>query len=305
MELRHLRYFIAVAEELHFARAAQRLHIEQSPLSRAIKDLESDLNARLLERTTRHTRMTHAGHVLLGDARRIMNAVARARDNVRAAVEGRKAQLAVALADGVMQPRLATLLARCRAEEPDISIRLVETSFDEQLSGLRDEVFDVGFAQCRDQSGLFEAEAVWNDPIMVALPARHPLLAFKHIALADALRYPLVLLQRDSCPASQQQIDWMLHSVGAPPVVADRAATLELMMTLISAGYGLGFLSAAHMAAWQYPDVVIRPLAGPARVLTTYVLYPKVQPSAIRDRFIERAKQLHAVSLALALPPNG
>ncbi len=99
MELRHLRYFLAVAEELHFARAAERLHIEQSPLSRAIKELEEELGVVLFARTTRSTRLTHAGTLLLEHVRRVFTALEQARDSVKAAANGFYGQLRVALSE--------------------------------------------------------------------------------------------------------------------------------------------------------------------------------------------------------------
>ena len=122
--MRHLRYFIAVAEELHFARAAERLHIEQSPLSRAIKDLEYDLDVQLLERTTRSTRLTWAGQVFLDEAKRVLSAMDQAKASAKAAATGYRGTLRIALSDGIDPVRLAALLAQCREEEPDVEIRL-------------------------------------------------------------------------------------------------------------------------------------------------------------------------------------
>ena len=116
MELRHLRYFLAVAEELRFARAAEKLHIEQSPLSRAIKELEEELGVALFVRTTRSTRLTHAGTLFLEHVRRVLAALEQARDSVKAAANGFHGQLRVALSDGITPSRLPTLLALCRQE---------------------------------------------------------------------------------------------------------------------------------------------------------------------------------------------
>ncbi len=147
MELRHLRCFVAVAEELHFARAAERLHIEQSPLSRAIKELEYDLRVQLFERTTRSTRLTWAGKVFLEDVRRVFAAIDQAKANLKAAASGYHGTLRIALSDGIAPSRLAALLALCRAEEPEVEIRLFQTPFAQQLKGLRDDLYDAGFAQ--------------------------------------------------------------------------------------------------------------------------------------------------------------
>jgi DNA-binding transcriptional LysR family regulator len=147
MELRHLRYFIAVAEELHFARAAERLHIEQSPLSRAIKDLEHDLDVQLFERTTRSTRLTWAGQVFLDEAKRVLSAVNQAKTSAKAAATGYRGTLRIALSDSIDPLRLAALLAQCREEEPDVEIRLFEVPLAEQTKGLRGGLYDAGITQ--------------------------------------------------------------------------------------------------------------------------------------------------------------
>ena len=143
MELRHLRCFIAVAEELHFARAAERLHIEQSPLSRAIKELEEELGVSLFARTARSTRLTRAGTLFLEHVPRVFAALEQARDSVRAAASGFHGQLRIALSDGITPSRLPALLAQCRLHEPEVDIRLFEVPLSQQIKGLVDDLYDV------------------------------------------------------------------------------------------------------------------------------------------------------------------
>jgi len=181
MELRHLRCFLAVAEELHFARATEKLHIEQSPLSRAIKDLEDELGAQLFVRTTRNTRLTRAGKLFLEHVRRIFTALQQARDSVKAAANGFDGQLRVALSDGITPSRLPTLLALCRKEEPEVEIRFSEVPLSQQLKGLHDDLYDVGFAQSDEVGDGIAAVPVWRDTLMVAVPARHPILTHKNV----------------------------------------------------------------------------------------------------------------------------
>lgn len=296
MELRHIRYFVAVAEELHFARAAGRLHIEQSPLSRAIKDLEYDLGAQLLERTTRHTSLTWAGEVFLDEARRILASVNRAKAAVKSAAMGYRGHLRIALSDGIAQPRLATLLARCRVEDPEVEIRIIVVPISQQLKYLRNNLLDAGFALTSEVGDGLTADPVWTDPVVVAVPARHPLLAHKSIALEDALQYPLILCHPEVCSGFYQQVEAFLRAVDIRPIVADQVASLEVVLTLVGAGYGIGFAMESQMGNFQRPDVVVRPLAGPAPVMTTYLLRTETEPSAPLTRFIDR----------LGLPdPNG
>ena len=150
MELRHLRCFIAVAEELHFARAAERLHIDQSPLSRTIKELEEELGARLFVRTTRSTQLTRAGRLLLEHVPRIFTALEQARDSVRSASNGYHGQLRIALSDGITPSRLPALLAQCREEDPEVEVRLFEVPLAQQIKGLHDDLYDAGFSMADD-----------------------------------------------------------------------------------------------------------------------------------------------------------
>lgn len=294
MELRHLRYFIAVAEELHFARAAERLHIEQSPLSRAIKDLEHDLDVQLLERTTRSTRLTWAGQVFLDEAKRVLSAVDQAKASTKAAATGYRGTLRIALSDGIDPVRLAALLAQCREEEPDVEIRLFEVSLAQQLKGLRDDLYDAGFSQAVDVGEDIVVQPVWSDPLVIAVPARHPLLARKRIALEELIRYPLVLCHPEICEGCYRQIERILRTVDVEPVVAEHAATFDLMMTLVAAGYGLSFASESHMMVCRHPEVVARPLAGRAHLLTTYLLRPNTESSEPLSRFVGRLLEVTA-----------
>ncbi|MFA6232297.1 MAG: LysR substrate-binding domain-containing protein [Rhodanobacter sp.] len=289
MDIRHLRYFVAVAEELHFARAAERLHIEQSPLSRAIKDLEYDLDVQLLKRTTRSTELTWAGQAFLDQARRVLSMVAHAKTIAKSAAQGYHGHLRIAVSDGLAQPHLSSLLARCREEEPDVEIRLFEMPFAQQLSGLRHDLLDAGFALASDVGAHLVAKPVWTDPVAVVVPARHPLVAHKRIPLAEALKYPLVMCHPEAGSGCHRQIEAMLRSHPVDPTIADYATSLELMLTLVGAGYGIGFAIASQVALFQRDDVVVRPVAGRAPMLITYLIYADREPSEPLRQFIARA----------------
>jgi DNA-binding transcriptional LysR family regulator len=289
MELRHLRYFLAVAEELHFARAAERLHIEQSPLSRAIKDLESDLGVQLFERTTRSTHLTWAGQVFLTETRRVLTTLEQAVSTTKAAATGYRGTLRIALSDGVAQPWFAALLAQSREEEPDVEIRLFEVALADQIKGLRSNLYDAGFALASEPVEGITVQAVWADPLVIAVPARHPLLAHKRIPLAELIRYPLVLCHPEQCEGFYRQIERILRTAPSGIIVAEHASTFDLMMTLVAAGYGLGFAKESHLAFCRHPEIVSRPLAGKPQVLTTYLLRPTAEPSEPLSRFVTRA----------------
>lgn len=292
MELRHLRCFLAVAEELHFARAAERLHMEQSPLSRAIKELEEDLGMQLFFRTSRSTRLTLAGRLLVESAPRVFTALEQARESVKAAANGFHGQLRIALSDGVTPSRLPALLARCREDDPETEIRLFEVPLAQQIKGLHDGLYDAGFSMADEVGDGIIVEPAWEDELMVAVPARHPLLAHKRIPLEKVLCHPLVLGDPAVCEGHARQIDRVLRRQDREPLIVQHVATFDVMMTLVSAGLALGLAGAAHIASSREPGVVGRSLAGRPPMLTTYLLRRDAEPSQALARFIERLEFL-------------
>lgn len=294
MELRHLRCFLAVAEELHFTRAAERLHIEQSPLSRAIRELEEDLGAKLFLRTTRSTQLTRAGQLFLEHVARIFAAIDQARECVRAVANGFHGQLRVVLSDCSARSQLPTLLAQWRQEEPEIEIRLFEAPLSQQIKGLQDDLYDVGFSLTDEVGDGIVARPLWREPLVVALPTRHPLLAYKRIPLEVLAEYPLVLCDPQACEGHARLVDRLLWRLEQKPTLIERVSSFDLMMALVSAGLALALTGASHVVASNDSGVTARPLAGPTPMATTYVLYPQGEPSQALARFIELAEALES-----------
>lgn len=288
MELRHLRCFIAVAEELHFARAAERLHIDQSPLSRTIKELEEELGARLFVRTTRSTQLTRAGRLLVEHVPRVFAALEQARDSVKSATNGYHGQLRIALSDGATPSRLPALLAQCREEDPEVEIRLFEVPLAQQIKGLHDDLYDAGFSMADDVGDGIVVTPAWEDELMAAVPARHPVLAYKQVPLEEVLHYPLVLGDPAVCEGHARQVDRILRRHEQEPLIVQHVATFDLMMTLVSAGLALGLAGAAHIASSRESGVVARPLAGKPPMLTTYLLRRDAELPEMLTRFIGR-----------------
>lgn len=290
MELRLLRYFLAVAEELHLSRAAERLGIEQSPVSRAMRDLERLLDVQLFDRRSRQTKLTWAGQVLLVECRRVLATVEQAIKATKAAAQGYQGTLRIAICDSLAQPHIATLLARSREDEPELEIRVVEMPFSQQLKGLHNDLLDIGFALSDAVNGGLIAEAVWTDPLSVIVPARHPLLAHGHVKLDDALKFPVVLCHPEADSGCHQQIRAVLEAAAVAPNVVDHATSLGVMVTLVGAGYGIGFAIASQVQTLQRPDIAIRPLAGVPSTLSTYLLRRQGESSEAVKRFIRRVR---------------
>ncbi|HBN9689351.1 MULTISPECIES: LysR substrate-binding domain-containing protein [Pseudomonas] len=297
MELRHLRCFLAVAEELHFARAAERLHIEQSPLSRAIKELEEELGTQLFVRTTRSTRLSHAGRLFLEHVPRVFTALQQARDSVSAAANGFRGQLRMALSDGISPSRFSSFLALFRQEEPDVEIRLSEVLLSQQIKGLLDDLYDAGFAQSDEVGDGIVATPAWSEPLMVAVPARHPILSYKRIPVEELLRYPLVLCDPQVCEGHARQVERFLCQTGSEPLVVEQVASSDLMMALVAAGFALGLAAESSLAACREPGVIGRPLAGVRPLLTTYLLHPTRELPVTLSRIIERVRDIDSVEV--------
>lgn len=292
MDIRHLRCFLVLAEELHFGRAAERLHMEQSPLSRTIKELEDRLGVRLFNRDRRGTCLTRAGEAFLLDVRRVFTVLEQAKASARAAAAGHCGLLRIALSDGATQPRLAALLALCREEEPSVEIRLTEVPLVEQLRGLRDGTFDAGFARADDVGEDIDVYPLWREPLVTAIPSRHPLLAHRLIPLEELLRYPLVLCHPEVCEGYCRQVDRVLRAGEGEPNIVERVASLEMMLTLVAAGYGVGFAPAERIAVCRHPEVVVRSLALDEAEITTYLLAKSDGDASERlGAFIARAKR--------------
>ena len=259
MELRHLRCFVVLAEELHFTRAAERLHIEQPPLSRAIKELEDELGVVLFDRNRRGTVLTAAGAVFLQDVRRLFTVLEQARENAKAVASGLRGSLRIAVSDGAIDPRLSAFLARCRAEEPEIEIRLSEVPLAEQVRGLRSGDFMIGFAHTADVGDGIAAEAIWHDPLVIAV-ASSALIA--HLQGGATSRTP----RPSTCPVRPAGMRGLLPRTQAAAQhvehklnVVEEVSSLDMMLTLVGAGYGIGFMTATKIPISQRPDVVIRP----------------------------------------------
>ena len=291
MELRHLRCFIVLAEELHFTRAAERLHIEQPPLSRAIKELEDELGVVLFDRNRRGTVLTAAGAAFLQDIRRLFTVLEQARENAKAVASGLRGSLRIAVSDGAIDPRLSAFLVRCRAEEPEIEIRLSEVPLAEQLRGLRSGDFTIGFAHTAEVGDDIVAEPIWRDQLVIAVPARHALLVHKKVPLHELRGHPLVLCDPHACEGYCRELGRLLQVLEHKLNIVEEVSSLDMMLTLVGAGYGVGFMTATKIPVCQWPDVVIRPLAMDSAVITTYLLRPESNSlSASLERFIARLR---------------
>jgi LysR family transcriptional regulator, benzoate and cis,cis-muconate-responsive activator of ben and cat genes len=243
MELRHLRYFVAVAEDENMGRAAARLRVAQSALSRQLRDLERELGVQLFERLSRGIRLTEPGHVFLDHARRTLAAADDGARAARAAAEGEVGRLRVAPPDfGVRAAFVATALAMLRERRPRVAVELVAAPWTEHVEQLRERRIDVGFGIAgspADYPPDVHAERVADEPLAWAmLPARHPLAARPSLTLAELSQVPMVLSQRAKIAALYDRITGALRRAGHEPRVVSAPDTFAAVAQLVAAGAG-------------------------------------------------------------------
>lgn len=269
MDVRHLRYFLALAEELHFGRAAARAHIEQSPLSRTITQLEDELGVVLVNRSRQGNTLTPAGQALRDHAEQILTSIERAR-RIVTGIGGLPPLLTIGLADGLVQPRLSMLFQRWRQVEPLAPLHIRELPAFEQHEALQTERVDIGLTFGMGQASGMVVEPIWSDPVVVAVPRTHPLASAASLTLDQVTAHTLVLCHPRAKPGLRAQIDALLQ--GRQPTLAEPADTPAGMIAKVGAGCGLGFLDANHGATLQREDVVIVPLAEPQAQLTVFAV---------------------------------
>jgi len=193
------------------------------------------------------------------------------------------------------QPRIATLLARSREEEPELGIRVVEMSFRQQLTALHNDLLDIGFAQSDAVGERLMAEPAWADPLVMILPARHPLLAHAQVKLGEALKYPLVLWHPEADSGCHDQMKTVLDGAAVPLRGVDYVTNLGVMLTLVASGCGIGYAVASQMQKVNRRDIATRPLVGDPPLLATYLLRRQSEPSEPLKRFVERVKAVNTI----------
>jgi len=264
MEIRHLRYFVAVAEELHFGRAAQRLHIQQPPLSRQIQDLESELGFPLFERSRRRVELTPAGTALLGRARQVFDALEVAIHDARSASEGESGRLVVGYPSSLAYSGLTELLRAFRTRFPSVEISLRELPPADQVDGLKGGSLDVGFVRSSPDDPTLAAELVRREALMVVLPDDHRLAKQRSIPLKALAQEPFVLFPRARGPAFFDQLMALCGRAGFTPRIVQEAAQLDIV-SLVAAGFGISIMPSS-MRNFRRPGLAFRAIVGAPQV---------------------------------------
>jgi DNA-binding transcriptional LysR family regulator len=271
MELRHLRYFVVLAEELHFSRAAQRLGISQPPLSQQIRALELSLNARLFERTNRRVELTEAGRALLVEARATLDQAERAANIVGQAQRGEIGELKVGFAPSapLIAPFTTTILA-FRKASPGVRLVLNEQVTTEQIDALLERRLHVGFIRSPSVPDLPDAIAaieLYREPLSVFMRADHPLARHRAVPLKALAAEPFVFFPRSHGTSLYDQVLALCRKAGFIPRIDQEARGNATILGLVAVGLGVSILPAS-LRGIAVADVACRDLS-PAGVPTS------------------------------------
>ncbi|MGY0486834.1 LysR substrate-binding domain-containing protein [Streptomyces sp. WG-D5] len=261
MELKHLTGFVAVAEELHFGRAAERLHVAQSPLSQQIKLLERDLGVKLFERTTRSVRLTPAGQALVEPARKLLADASVVRRTVRAAHLGEVGRVSVGFAGASSYAVLPLLTRAVTSQLPGIELVLEgQTYSGEALRRITDGTLDIGFVALPVRRGI-TARVVRMERLVLAVPDSHPLADRAEVPVRALADEPIVTFPLSRESAVRDAIVQACHDAGFAPRIAQEAPDSYNMLALVGAGVGVAVVvESARNISLEH--VVFRPLAG-------------------------------------------
>ncbi|WP_088889197.1 LysR family transcriptional regulator [Leptolyngbya ohadii] len=262
MELRHLRYFVAVAEELHFNRAAERLHIAQPPLSQQIKQLEAELGVELFyRRTKRQVQLTEAGQVFLQATYRILAQVEQATSDTQRAGRGEVGTLAVGFTSTVVYDILPAILSQYREQFPNVHLVLQELTTTQQEEALQNHQIEVGFCHPPLKDNRLKLESILQESLVVALPETHPLVQETTISICSLANESFVLFPRHLGPGLYDQIVSFCQQANFSPKVVQEAVQLQTIIGLVSANMGVALVPAS-LQNLQRAGVVYKPLAG-------------------------------------------
>ena len=284
MELRHLRYFVAVAETCHFGRAAERLHMAQPALSQAIRQLESQLGATLFTRTTRQVALTPAGEYLLEEARRILDAVETSTSGVQRIADGRRGMARIGFTGTAVFSQLPAIARALERELPEVALEVHADQLTPQLcDGLRAGDLDLAVLRPPATGEGIVVQTLEVDPLVLALPAGHRLVDEPEIAMADLRSEPFVLYaSKDS--AVNEAVLRVCREAGFAPRREHVAPGTAVLLALVAAGLGIGLVPASARSI-PLDGLVIRDVVDAGSV--ELALAWRERPPALVESIVE------------------
>ena len=287
MKLRHLQSFVAVAEELHFGRAAERLHMAQPPLSEQIRQLEAELGVTLLHRTTRRVELAPAGEVLLARAREILASVDRATQDTQRAARGELGRLAVGFTGSSTYALLPALAAALRSALPGVLLELHgELLTPAQVASLLDGTLDLGLLRPPVRQRELAFEVIRWEPLIAAVPQAHPLAAADAVPLEKLSAEPFISYPSHFRSVLHDAIEETCAAHGFLPRVAHEVSETATLVSFVAAGLGVSLVpeSTRHMTV---DGAVYRPLAGDTPTVELAVAWRRDDVTPVLERALK------------------
>ncbi len=291
MELRHLRYFVAVAEALNFSRAAEKLHIAQPPLSQQIQNLEEELGVALFERNGRRIRLTHAGEMFLGEARGVLAQSSQAALTAQRASRGEAGLIDIGFLTSATNERFSKIIRTFRQTHPRVELGLHDVSETQLLSELRGRRIQLGFIRNVSEDEELAVEKIWEDRLNVALPKDHRLAAKSRVRLADLVHEPFVMLNDQNYPIGNSCLRVLCRTAGFIPRVVQYANDLQSLVWLTAAGVGVGFVTSG-LEDFHREGMVYRPLAADVKKAEMLMVWRRDEASPVLAQFQQTVRDL-------------
>ncbi|MEM6253350.1 MAG: LysR family transcriptional regulator [Cyanobacteria bacterium P01_D01_bin.156] len=290
MELRHLRYFLAVADELHFGRAALRLQMAQPPLSQQIKQLETELGVQLFARTRRRVSLTAAGTVFQKEAKLLLTQLQQAVTKTQQAERGEVGSLAISFVSSAMYSLLPSYLTRFRQQYPQVEIILHELSTQEQIQGLLENRLDIGFMRPPVEHKTLKSQSVLQESLIAALSINHRLAKEKQISISDLQKDSFVLFPRPKASHLYDQILSFCQQNGFSPNVVQQAIQMQTILSLVTAEMGVAIVPES-LGNLQRRGVCFTPFIEPTPRSEVVMVWRQDQAVPVIDAFISQIPQ--------------
>ena len=285
MELRHLRYFVVLAEELHFGRAARRLSISQPPLSVAIRQLEESVGARLFDRNSKEVRLTPAGDALLASARALLRQAEEAALEARDVSQGSAGRLRIGFVGAMLYRGLPQALRKFQAKHPAVRITLSELNSGEQISELLHDRLDFGFVHTSRMPAELRHVLLMSEPFVACLPVGHRLARRRTVPTASLRDEPFVLFARSVSPDYHERILAICADAGFRPEVRHEVRHWLSVVSLVSQGMGVALVpNALHHSALR--GAVFRPLEEKGAHSESYCVWRDGPENAVVQAFL-------------------
>jgi DNA-binding transcriptional LysR family regulator len=288
VELRHLRYFVAVAEELHFGRAAQRLHISQPPLSLQIRQLEEEIGVDLFNRK-RRVELTPAGREFLDHARGVLQQVNQGVRSAQRVHRGESGELSVGFMSSMAYTYLPWLLRIFRERFPDVQLVLDEQDTWTQFRALRDRRINVGIVRGPVDEPSLTGVTVLSEPLVVALPSDHRYAKARSLSITRLANDPLIMFPRRIGGPLNELVLGLCQRAGFTPRISQEAIQLHVVVSLVSARIGIAIVPASTQLL-PLEGVVFRPLGERSARIEIAVAFRSGDPSPVVREFLEVAQ---------------